>query len=124
MSPKQLIEPVVGLLPPGAIVGMNRRQQILVGKRILGLKPVPAKMELFLREEFRPQRAPGLGERAEIARPDFVVFGIAGGRHPGLRAFHEHMRDRPQPAGVIERPGANLYPFPPPFPSSSNPPPA
>jgi hypothetical protein len=67
-----------------------------------------ARMELFLREKFRPPCAPGRGHRLEIIRSDPVVFGTHRGQHPRLGAFHEHMGYRNQPRRVVERAGAKV----------------
>ena len=64
-------------------------------------------MEL-LREEFRPRRAPFRGQGGEISRADLVAFGVRRRRGPGLCALHINVRDRHQPARVVERSGPQV----------------
>ena len=69
------------------------------------------KMELFLREEFRPHRPPPFGQQPEIVGSGLMALGIGRRQNPWLRASHENMRDRNKPCRIVKRSGAKVDNF-------------
>jgi hypothetical protein len=68
-------------------------------------------VELFFREKFRPHRTPLCGQRPKVGWLHLVAFGVRRRLNPRLGASQEHMRDRGQPGGVVERTGTDIERF-------------
>ena len=103
-----------------ALLGRPRADGGIARARFI---PSQIDRQLLFREELRPHRAPPCGHRLELGRRHLVTFGTFRALHPALRAPHEHVAGRHQPAGVVERAGAKIHEFGPALARAVEPPP-